>query len=103
MNRSKMRSRFERADLLAAGLALCSFLLVEEFSVKVWLLIMWVILRRRQPLALALITLLFGCSFLLRAPLPASAPDTQIIRVEQIKSSYVIAEAKGQRVVVYGL
>ena len=98
-----MRSRFERADLLAAGLALCSFLLVEEFSVKVWLLIMWVILRRRQPLALALITLLFGCSFLLRAPLPASAPDTQIIRVEQIKSSYVIAEAKGQRVVVYGL
>ena len=103
MNRSKMRSRFERADLLAAGLALCSFLLVEKFSVKVWLLIMWVILRRRQPLALALITLLFGCSFLLRAPLPASAPDTQIIRVEQIKSSYVIAEAKGQRVVVYGL
>ena len=47
MNRSKMRSRFERADLLAAGLALCSFLLVEKFSVKVWLLIMWVILRRR--------------------------------------------------------
>ena len=41
MNRSKMRSRFERADLLAAGLALCSFLLVEKFSVKVWLLIMW--------------------------------------------------------------
>ena len=36
-----MRSRFERADLLAAGLALCSFLLVEEFSVKVWLLIIW--------------------------------------------------------------
>ncbi|MEI3146712.1 MAG: hypothetical protein V8T10_01540 [Merdibacter sp.] len=53
-----------------AGLALCSFLLVEKFSVKVLGLAHHVGHPAvRNGCALALITLLC-CSFLLRAPLP---------------------------------
>lgn len=103
MKRSRKRSCFEPPDLLAAGLALWTFLLTDSMPLRCWLLLMWLILRRRHVSTLTLIILSFLCAFYLPARLPARPPDTRIVQVEQIRSSYVVAEAKGQRVVVYGL